>query len=145
MEPETGHIDVVRYTSVNDFGVIVNPLLVEGQAHGGIAQGIGQALFEEVAYDESGQLLSGSLVDYALPTAADVPQPLLGHTVTVSPLNPLGAKGVGEAGTIAAPAAIANAVLDALAPLGVTELDMPFTPSKVWLAIQTASRRGAGP
>ncbi len=145
VDTETGKVRLLRYVAVDDCGNVINPLLVQGQIQGGIAQGIGQALFEEVAYDESGQLLSGSLVDYALPTAADVPQPLLGHTVTVSPLNPLGAKGVGEAGTIAAPAAIANAVLDALAPLGVTELDMPFTPSKVWLAIQTASRRGAGP
>src|SRR5204863_3781326 len=114
---------------------------VEGQMHGGIAQAIGQALAERVTYDADGQLLSGSLGDYAVPRAGDMPPMRLDHTVTPSPLNPLGAKGVGEAGTNGCPPAIANAVLVALSPLGITDLDMPFTSARVWEAMH---RAGAG-
>src|SRR5947209_13505503 len=109
-----------RYVAVDDCGTILNPLLVAGQVHGGIAQGLAQALYEEAVYDESGQLLTAGLPDYAVPKAAQLPPFDLGHTVTPSPHNPLGAKGVGEAGTIGATPAVVNAVLDALAPLGIT-------------------------
>lgn len=139
VDADTGEVKVLKYVGVDDCGTVLNPLLVEGQMHGGLAQGFGQALFEELVYDGEGQLLSGSLLDYAVPTAEQVGWGVeLGHTVTPSPLNPLGAKGVGEAGAIAAPTAILNAVLDALAPLGVRELAFPLTPHRVWSAIQQA-------
>ncbi|MBI4588066.1 MAG: molybdopterin-dependent oxidoreductase [Candidatus Rokubacteria bacterium] len=141
VERETGAIRIERLLWVDDCGTVVNPLLVEGQLHGGLAQGIGQALLEQVVYDGNGQLLTGTLMDYAVPRAADVPVPLLDKTTTPSPRNPLGAKGVGEAGCIAVPPAIVNAVVDALAPVGIRHLDMPLTPEKVWKAIQ----RGRGP
>jgi carbon-monoxide dehydrogenase large subunit len=115
--------------------VQVNPLLVEGQLQGGIAHSIGQALFEQTVYDEDGQLLTGEFMDYAIPRAVDIPDYVLGSTVTPSPVNPLGVKGAGEAGTIGATPAIANAVLDALEPLGITHLDLPLTPERVWRAI----------
>jgi len=127
-----------RYVAVDDCGTILNPLLVAGQVHGGIAQGLAQALFEEAVYDESGQLLTAGLADYAVPKAAQLPPFELGHTVTPSPHNPLGAKGVGEAGTIGATPAVVNAVLDALAPFGVSHLDMPLTSRKIWAAIHNA-------
>ena len=138
IDPETGVTEVVRYVSVNDFGVIVNPLLAEGQAHGGIAQGIGQALMERVAYSEEGQLLSGSYQDYALPRASDVP--FFGFLSHPSPCrtNPLGAKGCGEAGCAGSLPAVMNAVVDALSEYGITHIDMPATPEKVWRAIQEA-------
>ncbi|MBV9896796.1 MAG: xanthine dehydrogenase family protein [Chloroflexi bacterium] len=138
IDRETGRVLVERIVAVDDCGNVVNPLIVEGQVHGGIAQAVGQALFEEVVYDAAGQLLSGSLGDYAVPRAADMPPLVLDHTVTPTPFNPLGAKGVGEAGTNGCPPAIANAVIDALSPLGVTHLDLPFTPQRVWEAIQSA-------
>lgn len=138
VDAASGSIAILRYIGVDDAGNILNPLLAGGQLHGGLAQGLGQALFEEVAYDDSGQLLSGTLMDYAAPRADQMPHFELDHTVTPSPNNPLGAKGVGEAGAVAAPPAIVNAVLDALAPLGVTDLDMPLTPPKVWAAIDRA-------
>ena len=119
---------ITKYVAVDDCGPQINPLLVEGQVQGGIAHSIGQVLFEQTVYDENGQLLTGEFMDYAMPRAADIPDYVLGHTVTPSPVNPLGVKGVGEAGTIGATPAIANAVLDALAPLGVTHLDLPMTP-----------------
>lgn len=138
VEPETGHVEVVRYTSVNDFGVIVNPLMVAGQAHGGIAQGIGQALMEKVAYSEEGQLLSGSYQDYCLPRAGDLPDfGFLSHP-TPCRTNPLGAKGCGEAGCAGSLPAVMNAVVDALAEFGVTHIDMPATPERVWRAIADA-------
>ncbi|MDE3076833.1 MAG: molybdopterin-dependent oxidoreductase, partial [Chloroflexota bacterium] len=112
------------------------PMLVQGQLHGGFAQGFGEAMMEQIVYDEQGQLLSGSLMDYAVPKAAQVPSPQFMHTVTPSPLDPLGAKGVGEAGTIASPPTLVNAVLDALLPLGVKHLEMPLTAPRVWAAIQ---------
>jgi carbon-monoxide dehydrogenase large subunit len=124
-----------RLVLVDDCGKVLNPLLVEGQVLGGVAQGLGQALFEQVVYTPDGQLQTGSLGDYAVPRAGDMPllsNLVLGHTVTPSPLNPLGVKGVGEAGTVGAPAAVANAVVDALAPLGIDHVDMPFTAEKIW-------------
>ena len=121
---------------VDDAGTIVNPLLAEGQLLGGFAQGYGQALLEALVYDETGQLLTGSLMDYAVPRADDLPVPVLAKTVTPSPRNPLGAKGIGEAGCIGVPPAIVNAVVDALAPFGVRHLDMPLTPEKIWRALR---------
>ncbi len=135
IDAETGQVRLNRLVCVDDCGRVLNPLLVEGQVLGGIAQGFGQALLEEVVYSTDGQLLNGSLGDYAVPRASDLPSLsdlVLGHTVTPSPLNPLGVKGVGEAGTVGAPAAIANAVVDALSPLGVSHVDMPFTAQKIW-------------
>jgi carbon-monoxide dehydrogenase large subunit len=138
VDPETGEIKLRRYVAVDDCGNIINPMLVEGQVHGGIAQGVAQALYEEVVYDENGQLLSGSLMDYAVPKAAMMPWMELDNTVTPTPVNPLGVKGVGEAGTIGSTPAVVNAVLDALAPFGVKNIDMPLRPEKIWRAIQEA-------
>jgi carbon-monoxide dehydrogenase large subunit len=132
VDGETGAVRLVRYVAVDDCGVQINPMVVAGQLHGGIAQGIGQALFEEAVYDEAGQLRSGSLVDYLIPTAGDLPSFELDATITPSPVNPIGAKGIGEAGTIASSAAVVNAVVDALAPFGVKDITMPATPQKVW-------------
>jgi carbon-monoxide dehydrogenase large subunit len=140
IDRETGRVSVDRIVAVDDCGNVVNPLIVEGQVHGGIAQAVGQALAEQVVYDPSGQLMTGSLGDYAVPRAGDMPPMVLDHTVTPTPFNPLGAKGVGEAGTNGCPPAIANAVVDALSPLGITHLDVPYTSQRVWEAIQGASR-----
>jgi carbon-monoxide dehydrogenase large subunit len=128
----TGAVRVIRYVAVDDVGTRINPMIVDGQLHGGIAQGIGQALLEEGVYDQEGQLKTGTLVDYLVPTAADLPEFELAATVTPSPVNPLGVKGVGEAGTIASSAAVINAVVDALQPFGVKHVDMPASPEKVW-------------
>jgi carbon-monoxide dehydrogenase large subunit len=136
VDPETGKVDVLRYVAVDDCGPAINPMLIDGQIHGGIVHAIGQALYEQVIYDENGQLVTGTFVDYALPTAAEVPAFETDRTETPSPVNTLGVKGVGEAGTIGATPAVAAAVLDALGPLGVKELDMPLTPLRVWQAIQ---------
>lgn len=143
IDPETGVVTLARYVGVDDFGVLVNPPIVEGQVQGGVAQGVGQALLEHVVHDGSGQLLSGSLMDYALPRALDLPDLDLRFEVVPARTNPLGVKGCGEAGITAAPPAVMNAVLDALAPLGVTDLDMPATPERVWRAIRDA-RAGEG-
>jgi carbon-monoxide dehydrogenase large subunit len=132
LDEETGEPKLTKYVAVDDCGNIINPLLVEGQVHGGLVQGIGQALHEEVVYDENGQLLTGSLMDYAVPRAHDFPEFELDRTVTPSPVNPLGIKGVGEAGTIGSTPAVVNAVVDALAPLGITHIDMPIRSEKVW-------------
>jgi carbon-monoxide dehydrogenase large subunit len=141
IDPETGVAEVVRYVSVNDFGVVVNPLLVEGQAHGGIAQGIGQALYERVAYSEEGQLLSGSFQDYALPRASDLPGfGFRSHPVPCR-TNPLGAKGCGEAGCAGSLPAVMNAVVDALSEFGISHIDMPATPERIWRAIAEARGR----
>ena len=139
IDRETGQVKITDYVAVDDCGPQINPLLVEGQVQGGIAQAIGQALFEQTVYDENGQLLTGELMDYPLPRASDIPNYVMGHTVTPSPVNPLGVKGVGEAGTIGATPAIANAVLDALHPLGITHLDLPLSPERVWRAITEKS------
>jgi aerobic carbon-monoxide dehydrogenase large subunit len=136
IDPDTGRVTVERFIGVDDCGTVINPLMVEGQVHGGLAQGFGQALWEEVIFDENGQIVTGSLMDYAVPHADQLPSFELDHTETPSPLTPHGAKGVGEAGTTGAPPAIVNAVLDALRPAGVTHIDMPLTSEKVWRAIQ---------
>jgi carbon-monoxide dehydrogenase large subunit len=139
IDPETGTVRLDRFTAVDDFGTIINPMIVEGQVHGGLVQGIGQALIENCVYDrETGQLLTGSFMDYAMPRADDFPQFNIGHVCTPCTHNPLGTKGCGEAGAIGSPPAVMNAVLDALAPLGVKDLDMPATPHRVWQAIQSA-------
>jgi carbon-monoxide dehydrogenase large subunit len=139
IDMETGKTEVVRYVAVDDCGTVINPMIVEGQLHGGITQGIAEALYEEAAYDENGTLLSSSMVTYAVPSAAEVPAYTLGFTSTPSTTNPLGVKGIGEAGTIAAPPAVINAVIDGLSHLGVTAIDMPATPERVWNAIQNAT------
>ncbi|HEV8458982.1 MAG TPA: molybdopterin cofactor-binding domain-containing protein, partial [Methylomirabilota bacterium] len=144
VDRETGRVRVLRYVTVDDSGPIVNPLLAAGQVHGGLAQGIGQALFERAVHDEAGQLLSGSLMDYAIPKADDLPAFETGHTVTPSPRTALGVKGIGESATIGSTPAIANAVLDALRPLGIRHLDIPLTPARIWRAITDAGRRHAG-
>jgi carbon-monoxide dehydrogenase large subunit len=131
----------VRYAAVDDLGRTINPMIVEGQVHGALAQGIGQALFEHVVYDrQSGQLVSGSFMDYAMPRAADFPPFEVDHHDVPAKTNPLGVKGIGEAGTTGAPPAVMNAILDALRPLGVKHLDMPATPPRVWRAIEEARR-----
>jgi carbon-monoxide dehydrogenase large subunit len=141
IDPDTGRVAVERLHVVHDCGTVVNPLLVEGQVHGGIAQGYGEALFEQVIYGADGALATGSLMHYALPRATDMPPIDLAEMCTPSPLNPLGAKGVGESGTIIGTAPIMNAVVDALAPLGIEHLDMPYTAERVWAAIQRATSR----
>ena len=139
IDPATGQVRVDRFTAVDDFGTIINPMIVEGQVHGGLVQGIGQALMEHCVYDrETGQLLTGSFMDYAMPRADDFPAFTIGHVCTPCTTNPLGTKGCGEAGAIGSPPAVMNAVLDALAPLGVKDLDMPASPNRVWTAIQQA-------
>jgi carbon-monoxide dehydrogenase large subunit len=138
IERETGQVSVEKLVWVDDAGTIINPLLTEGQLHGAFAQGYGQVFLEQIVYDADGQLLTGTLMDYAVARAADMPLPILDKTVTPSPRNPLGAKGVGEGGCIAVPPAIVNAVMDALAPFGVTTLDMPVTPEKVRRALANA-------
>jgi carbon-monoxide dehydrogenase large subunit len=141
VDQETGEARLVRHVAVDDCGTQVNPKLVEGQVHGGIAQGAAQALFEEVVYDADGTPLSATLLDYGVPTANELPAFETGSTVTPSPLNPLGAKGIGESGTIGSTPAVQNAVVDALAHLGVRHLDMPLTPERVWRAVRHLSAR----
>src|SRR5437762_1392385 len=140
VDRDTGKVDLVRYVAVDDVGRVINPMIVDGMVQGGVVQGVSQALWEEAIYDENGQLVTGSMMNYALPKADDVPPIELARTETPTPVNPLGVKGAGETGTIASTAAVANAVLDALSPFGVRHLDMPFTPGRVWEAIR-ASRR----
>src|SRR5437763_1310030 len=135
IDKETGETKIVRYIAVDDCGKVINPLLVDGQVHGGIVQSIGQALYEEVVYDEQGQLVTGELMDYALPKASQVPWFDTDRTQTPAPVNPLGVKGVGEAGTIGATPAIVNAIVDALSPYGVKHVDMPVRPETVWKLI----------
>lgn len=139
VDRDTGRVQILRYLAVDDCGVVINPMIVEGQVHGGSTQGIAQALFEEAAFDPDGQLLTGNLTTYLVPAAPDVPRFELDRTVTPTPRNPIGAKGIGESGTLAAPPTIVNAVMDALSPLGIRHLDMPLTPAKVWEAIRAAS------
>jgi carbon-monoxide dehydrogenase large subunit len=139
IDPDTGVVEVVAFTAIDDVGNIVNPMIVDGQIHGGVAHGIGQALLENTVYDETGQLLTGSLMDYTMPRASDLPNFKTGNTVTPSPVNPLGVKGVGEIGAIGSTPAVINAVVNALAPMGVTHIDMPASPERVWRAIQGAA------
>jgi carbon-monoxide dehydrogenase large subunit len=143
IDPETGVVRIVRYTGVNDFGTIVNPMIVAGQLHGGVAQGIGQALMEEVSYDSSGQPITGSLMDYAMPRAEDIPMMAIGDHPTPAKSNPLGTKGCGEAGCAGSLSSIVNAVLDALSEYGITHIDMPLTPERVWRAIRDAKAKAA--
>ena len=139
VDPKTGSVELLKYVAVDDCGTVINPMIVEGQLHGGIAQGIAQALFEEVAYDpDTGQLMTGSLADYLIPTANEIPTPVLGRTVTPSPSNELGVKGIGEAGTIASSGAVINAIVDALKPLGISHIDMPASPDRLWKLIRDA-------
>ncbi|HEY6595813.1 MAG TPA: xanthine dehydrogenase family protein molybdopterin-binding subunit [Asanoa sp.] len=139
VDTETGRVTIRKYVAVDDVGKVVNPLIVEGQVHGGVVQGIAQALFEHAVYDADGNLVSGTFVDYTLPTAADLPDIVTDRTESPAPGHPLGTKGVGEAGTIASTPAVVNAVVDALRPLGVNDIAMPCTPERVWRAIQDAS------
>jgi carbon-monoxide dehydrogenase large subunit len=138
VDPETGAVEVLKYVAVDDCGNQINPMIVEGQIHGGIAQGLAQALYEWAVYDENGNLLTSTLNDYLVPTACEVPDIVNDHTVTPSPHNPLGVKGIGEAGTIASTPAVVNAVIDALAHLGVKHIDIPLWPERVLRAIKGA-------
>ena len=139
VDARTGSVELLKYIAVDDCGVIINPMIVEGQVQGGIAQGIAQALFEEVVYDpDTGQLLTGSLADYLVPTANEIPTAVIDRTITPSPTNELGVKGIGEAGTIASSVAVINAIVDALKPLGITHIDMPASPDRLWKLIRDA-------
>lgn len=138
VDGETGKVKILQYLGVDDCGEVINPLLKDGQVHGGIAQGIGQALYEGAVYNDDGTLLTGSMADYGIPTINELPMYQTGETVTASPVNPMGIKGIGEAGTIASTPCIVNGVIDALRPLGITHIDMPLTPDRVWQAIQQA-------
>src|SRR5262249_51529775 len=139
----TGRVEIVKYTGVNDFGVVVNPLMVAGQVHGGVAQGIGQALMECVSYDASGQPVTGSFMDYAMPRAADIPDFVLEDHPSPAKTNPLGTKGCGEAGCAGSLSTVVNAVMNALADVGVKHINMPLTPERVWQAIQHAKSSAA--
>ena len=141
IDKDTGDVHLTKYVAVDDCGNVLNPLLVDGQVHGGIVQSFGQAMMEEAVYDEQGQLITGELTDYAIPRAADMPWMETDRTVTPSPVNPMGVKGVGEAGTIGATPALANAVVDALSPFGVRHVDMPFKRERIWKLMQKGSRR----
>jgi carbon-monoxide dehydrogenase large subunit len=136
VDPETGQIDVQRFVAIDDCGNIINPMIVQGQVHGGLTQGIAPAMYEELIYDDEGNILNGTLMDYLVPTAVESPKWETGHTVTPSPHHPIGAKGVGESPTVGAPPAIVNAIVDALSPFGIKHLDIPVTPYKVWKALQ---------
>ena len=139
VDKETGAIDVKRFVAIDDCGNIINPMIVEGQVHGGLTQGIAPAMYEGIEYDDEGNVLNGTFMDYLVPTAVESPHWETGHTITPSPHHPLGAKGVAESPTVGAPPAIANAIIDALTPLGIEHLDIPITPAKVWEAIQAHS------
>lgn len=138
VDADTGDVKILKYFTVDDCGNVVNPMIVAGQVHGGVVQGIGQAMFEDAVYDMDGNFLTGSLIDYPIPTAPDVPLFSLNNTVTPTTCNSMGVKGIGEAGTIGSAQTIVNAVVDALAPLGVRHVDMPLRPRRVWSAIQEA-------
>jgi carbon-monoxide dehydrogenase large subunit len=140
--PQTGDVKLVRYLAVDDLGRVINPMIVDGMVHGGIAQGVSQALWEAAHYDENGQLLTGSMMNYALPHAHDMVSLEIARTETPSPVNPMGVKGAGETGTIASTPAVANALMDALSPFGIKHLDMPFSPGRVWEAIRASSSGG---
>jgi carbon-monoxide dehydrogenase large subunit len=145
VDPETGKVELVRMLACDDAGVIVNPLLADGQRHGGIAQGAAQALWEEFRYDEDGNPLTATFADYAIVSAAELPSFELVDHVTPTPYNPLGAKGIGESGTIGSTPAVHSAVIDALAHLGVRHVDMPCTPERVWAAIRSAAASASTP
>ena len=141
VDTETGFVKIRKYACVDDVGTIVNPLIVEGQVHGGLAQGIAQALYEEAVYDADGNLTTGSLVDYYVPSAADLPRFTTDRTVTPATSNPLGVKGVGEAGTIASTPAVVNAIVDAVRPYGANDVRMPCSPERVWRAVHEGGAR----
>src|SRR5205823_7668692 len=143
VDPETGVVKVIRHVAVDDCGRILNPMLVDGQVHGGLAQGIAQALFEEVLFDDTGNPLTANLTAYEFPGPPDLPSFTVAHTQTPTPLNPLGAKGIGESATLGSTPAVQNAVLDALRPLGVQEIELPMTPERVWRAIREAGSPAA--
>jgi carbon-monoxide dehydrogenase large subunit len=143
IDPDTGVLTIVNYAAVNDFGTIVNPMIVAGQLHGGVAQGIGQALMEKVSYDASGQPITGSFMDYAMPRAGDIPLMLVGDHPSPATTNPLGTKGCGEAGCAGSLCTIVNAVVDALSDYGVTHIDMPLTSERIWRAIQDGKQSKA--
>jgi carbon-monoxide dehydrogenase large subunit len=145
VDAETGKVTVLRWVAVDDCGPPINPMLIDGQVHGGVAHGIGQALYEQVVYDERGQLVTGTFMDYALPTASEIPNLETDRTETPSPSNSLGVKGIGEAGTIASTPAVVNAVIDALRHEGISYIDMPLTSLRVWQALEEARGRGDGP
>jgi carbon-monoxide dehydrogenase large subunit len=136
VDPGTAQVTVRRFIAVDDCGVRINPMIVEGQIHGGLADGVGMALMELISFDEDGNCLNGSFMDYLIPTACEVPEWELGATVTPSPHHPIGAKGVGESATVGSPPAIMNAVIDALEPYGIRHMDMPASPARVWEAMQ---------
>jgi carbon-monoxide dehydrogenase large subunit len=142
IDPETGVVEVVKHSSVNDFGTVINPMLVEGQMHGGLVQGIGQIVMENVVYDGDGQPITGSFMDYAMPRAADVPSFVTDHHPVPATTNPLGIKGCGEAGCAGALVAVPNAIIDALSDYGIRHIDMPVTAEKVWRAIDAARAVG---
>ncbi len=141
VDRESGKPKILKYFSIDDAGFLVNPLLVQGQVHGGLAQGIGQALWEEATFDENGQLLSSTLMDYSLPKTDDLISFVNDHTRTDSPRTTLGVKGIGEAATIGSTPAIANAVVDALRPMGIEHVEIPLTPQKVWAALRAAPKK----
>jgi carbon-monoxide dehydrogenase large subunit len=141
IDTETGFTKIRKYVCVDDIGKIINPVIVEGQVHGGLAQGIGQALYEEAIYDAEGNLTTGTMVDYLIPSAADLPHFDTGRTETPATSNPLGVKGVGEAGTIASTPAVVNAVVDALRPFGINDIDMPASPERVWRLLHPGGQR----
>ena len=141
VDTETGQIEILKYVAVDDCGVQINPLIVEGQVHGGVIQGLAQALFEEAVYYTDGNLKTTTLAEYLVPAASDVPSITTAHTVTPSPTNQLGVKGIGEAGTIGAASTVINAVVDALSGIGVTSMPMPASPQTVWRAIQSAAKK----
>ena len=138
VDPETGVVTPLQFYCMDDCGNVLNPMIAEGQVHGGVAQGIGQALYENAVYDDNGQLVSGSMMDYAVPKATQLPSYTTEFAGVPSPSNPMGVKGIGEAGSIGATPAIVNAVIDALSPLGIRHIDLPLTSQRVWQAIQDA-------
>ena len=144
VDRETGATQIARFIAVDDFGKVINPMIVEGQVHGGLAQGIAQALFEEAVHDESGTLTTGTLADYLVPSAADLPSFTTDRTESPATTNPLGVKGVGEAGTIASTPAVVNAVVDAVRQFGINDIQMPCTPMRVWTAIRTGQTDAGG-
>ena len=144
VDEETGVVELARYIAVDDVGKKINPMIVDGQLHGGITHGAAQALWEWTSYDDQGDLTTGSLMEYGVPKADQLPKFETDRTVTPSPVNPLGVKGAGEAGAIASTPAVANAVLDALKPFGIVHLDLPLTPQRIWNAIQDARAKGRG-
>jgi carbon-monoxide dehydrogenase large subunit len=138
IDHQTGEPKIEKLVLVDDCGTVINPMIVEGQIHGGVAQGLGEAFREKMVYGENGEALTGSLMGYAVMRAENMPSLIIGETVTPNPFQPMGVKGVGEAGTNGAPPAIANAIMDALAPLGIDHIDMPYTAPKLWAAIRAA-------